>query len=71
MYFHEKKTHLKSVYVLTHGLLGLGSHICASVERTGMKIKSGLSVPVGRRAALRKQAFMCSGRQAFDVSSRV
>lgn len=36
-----------------------------------IKIKAASNVPVGRLAALWKQAFMCSGWQAFDVSSRV
>lgn len=46
-----------------------GYHILPNVRR--IKIKAASSVPVGRLAALRKQAFMCSGWQAFDVSSRV
>lgn len=36
-----------------------------------IKIKAASSVPVRRLAALRKQAFMCWGWQAFEVSSRV
>ena len=67
------KTLLKRIYTLTHARVFSG---CATKSAPlsnvrGIKIKAASSVPVGRLAALRKQAFMCSGWQAFDVRSRV
>lgn len=60
-----------NAYALTHGCLdGLPIQLLRRLALR-IKIKAVSNVPVGRLAALWKQAFMCSGWQAFDVSSRV
>lgn len=60
-----------NAYALTHGRLdGLPIQLLRRLAPR-IKIKAVSNVPVGRLAALWKQAFMCSGWQAFDVSSRV
>lgn len=41
--------------------VSMGYQISSSADCSEDKIKAALNVPVGRLAALRKQAFMCSG----------